>query len=67
MTSGRSEYPVTIDKKALQEIANKPVQLPINTLDLDQKTLRTLIHIKALEEYLQEHACIPDFVVNLDE
>lgn len=62
-----SEFPVTIDKKALKEIAHRQVQLPLNVLDLDQQTLRTLIHITSLEQYLTEHGCIPDFVVNLDE
>lgn len=65
--SGRSEFPVVIDRTALSEIAAKAVQVPLDAVGLPQSELRTLITLKALEEYIQEHACIPDFVVTLDD
>jgi len=65
--SGRSDFPLVIDKQALQEISRKAVQLPISIHGWPQEEVKTLIILKALEEYIQEHACIPDFVVNLDE
>lgn len=65
--SGRSDFPIVINRTALAAISEKKVQVPIDSVGLPQNELRTLIALKALEEYIQEHACIPDFVVNLDE
>lgn len=65
--SGKSEFPMELNRQAIKEISELPIQVPLNALDMNQKELRALITIKALEEYLQAHACIPDFVVTLDE
>lgn len=65
--SGRSDFPIRLGLKDIERMAMSPVQIPLVASGLSQDGLNMFIRIKQLETYLQEHACIPDFVVVMDE
>lgn len=63
----RRDFQVNIKQADIEKIAMLPVQIPLVASGLTQEGLNTYIRIRQLETYLQDHACIPDFVVVMDE
>lgn len=59
------EFKVTIDRSAIVEITNKMQSIYIHdyAIQLNGPDLATALTLRALEEYLRERRCEPDFKV----
>jgi hypothetical protein len=65
--NGRSEFPVEIGRQEIIEITNKMQSIYIQdyAIQLNGPDLATALTLRALEEFLRDRRCEPDFKVVL--